>query len=141
MRTFIRAVLLTGAALVAGTCGCGGSTGTAKCTLTTVINVNPTSATVSHAATPPFNQVQFIAAGGYAAPAGSENCAIPAIAWIEYGTWTNPDPNDIQISSASDSTNGTAVCEAATKGAVTLTGTFTDRLTAPVTNTVQLTCN
>jgi hypothetical protein len=141
MRTFIRAGLLAGAAFMTGICGCGGSAGTARCTLTTVINVNPTSATVSHAATPPTNQVQFIAAGGYAAPAGSENCAIPAIAWIEYGTWSNPDPNDIEISSASDNTNGTAVCEAATKGAVTLTGTFTDRLTSPVTRTVQLTCN
>ena len=141
MRTFIRASFLAAPSLMAAICGCAAGAGTANCSLTTVITVNPTVATVSHAATPPANQVQFIGAGGYAAPSGSVNCAVPAVAWIEYGTWTNPDPDDIQISSASDNTNGTAVCEKATSGPVTLTGTFTDRLPAPVTKTVQLTCN
>ena len=141
MRTFIRAGLLTAAALFTGICGCGGSAGSAGCTLTTVISVNPTSATVDHAATPPANHVQFIAAGGYAAPTGSEHCAVPALAWIEYGTWTNPDPADIQISSATDSTNGTAVCKSPTNGPVTLTGTFTELVPSPVIKTVQLTCN
>ena len=140
MRTFIRVDLIAGLCIAATTLyGCGGN-GTigSKCTLTTVITVNPASATVDHAAAPPANQVQFIANAQPTAPPG---CAVPTWIAIVYGTWSNPDPIDIQISSAADSTNGTAVCKTPTNGAVTLTGTFTELVQSPVTKTVQLTCN
>ncbi len=76
-----------------------------------------------------------------AAVSDEPGCAVPTWIAIVYGTWSNPDPTDIQISSAIDNTNGTAVCKAATNGAVTLTGTFNQLVPAPVTKTVQLTCN
>jgi hypothetical protein len=59
---------------------------------------------------------------------------------IEYGTWSNPDPVDITISSANDSTNGTALCKAPTNGAVTLTGAFPIGSPNPNMKSVQLTC-
>jgi hypothetical protein len=139
MRTFIRADLAVGFFVaITALCGCGGNPAT-KCDEVTVISVNPTSATVNHAATPPANQVQFVAnAQPYSDQPG---CAVPDWIAIVYGTWSNPDPTDIQISSALDNTNGTAVCKSATNGAVTLTGTFSELVPAPVTKTVQLTCN
>jgi hypothetical protein len=119
-------------------CGCGGNS-QISCDDPVVITVSPTSATVSHAAAPPANQVQFIAIGRYGAQPG---CGAPALAWIAYGAWSNPDPTDITISSANDSTNGTAECLAPTTGAVTLTGSFTTGVNPPqsVTQSVQLTC-
>ncbi len=138
MRPSIRAGLLAAQLVVAlYLCGCGGKP-TTNCEISVVIAVSPTSAVANHAASPPGNQVQFIATASPTAPPG---CAVPT--WIAkaYGTWANPDPIAIQISSANDATNGTAVCKAATNGAVTLTGTFTQLVPAPVTKTVQLTCN
>jgi hypothetical protein len=116
--------------------GCGGVS-PVPCSLTTVITVSPLSATVNHAAAPPANQVQFI---GTAAPTAPPGCPVPQWIALDFATWTNPDPTDIQISSANDSTNGTAVCKAPTSGAVTLTGTFTQLVSSPVTKSVQLTC-
>lgn len=117
--------------------GCGGN-GSMSCNLTTEITVSPTSATVNHAAAPPANQTQFL---GTAAPTAAAGCPVPQ--WIarEHPTWSNPDPTDIQISSTNDLTNGTAICKAPTAGPVTLTGTFTELVSSPVTRTVQLTCN
>ncbi len=139
MRTFIRAGLIFGLLVViTSVYGCGGNPAT-SCQNSVVITVNPTSATVNHAAAPPGNQVQFIAVGRYAAAPG---CAAPQLAWIAYGNWSNPDPIDITISSANDSTNGTAVCKAPTNGSVTLTGAFTESVTPPqsVNQSVQLAC-
>ncbi len=140
MRTFLPAGPLAGlAAILAVVCGCAGNGTIGDCTLYTVITVNPTSATANHAAAPPANQVQFIGTGGYAGT--GSHCAIPALSWIAYATWTNPDPADIQISSAQNSTNGTAVCLAPTNDAVTLTGTFPAiEPSQSVTQSVQLTC-
>ncbi len=142
MRTFIRASFVAGLlSAITVVCGCSGNP-TFGCNLTTNITVSPTSATVSHAAAPPGNQVQFIGAGSYAA--SGPHCAVPELSWIAYGTWSNPDPADIQISSAENSTNGTAVCLAPTNGLVTLTGAFTRGinpiLTQSATQSVQLTC-
>ncbi len=142
MRTFIRAGLFAVVSTVAVVvCGCGGN-GTLNCTIGTEITVSPASATINHAATPPANQVQFIGVGTYFVTEPGEHCAVPALAWIAYGTWSNPDPTDITISSAQNSTNGTAVCMAPTNGAVTLTGTFPAAENPPqsVTKSVQLTC-
>ena len=120
-----------------GSCGCGEKP-SANCTLSVVISVSPTSAVANHTAAPPGNQVQFVAMAAPTAPAG---CAVPL--WIArvYGTWSNPDPAAITISSASDATNGIAICKAATNGAVPLTGTFTQLAPAPVTEVAQFTCN
>ena len=109
-----------------------------SCNYSTVIGVSPTSATVNQAAAPPGNQVQFIAFAHETA--SGPGCAIPQSEVLVYGTWSNPDPQDIQISSANDSTNGTAVCKAPTTGAVTLTVTFTQFTMTPATKSVQLTC-
>ncbi len=137
MRTFIRAGLLVVAfAAAAVVCGCGGNS-QISCVGSVEIAVSPTSATVNHAAAPPANQIQFIGIGQPTAPPG---CPVPEWVAIVYGTWSNPDPTDITISSANDSTNGTAVCNAPTNGAVTLTGTFSQLVPAPVTKSVQLTC-
>ena len=142
MRTLIRAGWPAGlAAILVAVCGCAGNGTFGNCTLYSVVNVSPTSATVNHAAAPPANQVQFVGTGTYAAQ--GSHCAIPELAWIAYGTWSNPDPTDIQISSADNFTNGTAVCLAATNGAVTLTGTFPATGLGgaqSVTQSVQLTC-
>ena len=124
-------------AILSALCGCSGNP-SVSCNLSTVISVAPTSATVDHAAAPPGNQVQFV---GYARPTAPPGCAIPAWVAIAYATWSNPDPTDIEISSADDSTNGTAVCKTPTDGSVTLTGTFGQPASGPITKSVQLACN
>jgi hypothetical protein len=121
-------------------CGCGGKSIMAgACSNSVEVIVSPTSATANHTAAPPANQAQFI---GVAHPTASPpGCPVPEWVALSYGTWSNPDPSAIQISSANNSTNGTAVCLAPTSGAVTLTGTFTQSpLTTPATVSVQLTC-
>lgn len=125
--------------------GCAG-TSPDSCTTTFQLRVSPESATVDHTATPPGNQVQF--QGAAFATASAPSCPVPALARLEYAAWTNPDPDDIQISSANDSTNGTATCVSATNGPVILTGTFAPvTVTGPAgsgtdttTQTVSLTC-
>lgn len=109
------------------------------CSLSETVRVTPLSATVNHAAAPPANQIQFVASAAPTAPPG---CPVPAWVVRVYGTWSNPDPTAIQISSANDSTNGTALCKLPTNGPVTLTGTFSQQTVSnPATETVQLTCN
>jgi hypothetical protein len=126
-------------AIVTACSGCGGNPAMTSCSLTVEVQVNPTTATANHASAPPANQVQFI---GTAEPTAPYGCPVPQWVALDYATWSNPDPADIQISSAGNSTNGTAVCLAPTNGAATLTGTFTQFVSnPPVTKTVQLTCN
>lgn len=115
--------------------GCGASA--PKCTVIQVLEVDPSKATVDHAAKVPGNEQQFTSEFAFeGSPAG---CPAPALAALAYPTWTNPDPLDITISSAADATNGLATCNSATSGAVTLTavtGTGTNQQMAAV----QLTC-
>ena len=137
MRTFIPAGLsggLFGALTFISGCA---AMSPAPCSITVEVTVSPASATVNHAAVSPANQVQFV---GTALPTAPPGCAVPAWVAIDHAQWTNPDPSAIQISSANDSSNGTAVCKAPTNGAVTLTGTFTQLVSSPVTKSVQLTC-
>jgi hypothetical protein len=104
------------------------------------VTVAPLSAIADHSAAPPGNQVQFIATAAPVAPPG---CPLPEWMARVYAAWSNPDPADITISSANDSTNGMATCKAPTRGAVTLTGTFSSvplNPNQPVTKSVQLTC-
>lgn len=106
--------------------GCGGTSIKQDCGIYWILTVTPSSATVDHNAKSPLNQVQFVGVARATAPPG---CPRPAdLERLEYASWSNPDPTDIQISSANDSTNGTAICLNATHGPVTLTGTF-----APIT--------
>jgi hypothetical protein len=118
--------------------GCAAHPTMMPCEVTVEVQVSPTSATVDHGAKPPGNQTQF---KGLARPTAPAGCPVPEWVASTYATWSNPDPADIQISSANNSTNGTAVCKAPTNGPVTLTGTFTQGLSSPATKTVQLTCD
>jgi hypothetical protein len=147
MRSSTRGSLFAGMIVTfSALCGCGGQEGL-NCSVTTVVSVSPTSAEVNHAASPPANQVQFVGSARYeiVPPVNGKaqsSCAVPELSWIVDGTWSNPDPDDIQISSAANSTNGTAVCVAPTNGPVTLTGTFSpgNNPTETATESVNLTC-
>ncbi|HEX4155315.1 MAG TPA: hypothetical protein VHY48_06855 [Acidobacteriaceae bacterium] len=130
----MRAILLLAVAAV-GLSGCAMSP-TGNCNVTLVMLVSPVAATADHAANPPGNQVKFTAEGSPTAPAG---CPQPAYIVALRPAWANPDPADIQISSANDATNGVATCERATNGAVTLTATTAVGSTT-LKNTATLTC-
>jgi len=126
-------------------CGCAAlPASNSGCTETYVLTVSPNVATTSHSAPFPTNQVQFT---GLVRPTAPQGCPVPTYVLQDYASWSNPDPIDIQISSANDATNGTAVCKGPTNGAVTLTGTFAAVLGGTsgngipqTTETVQLTC-
>jgi len=109
--------------------GCGASTPSVSCSYAYNVVVSPVNGSADHMALAPGNQIQFEGVGyGTASPS---SCPAPTdLRRLEYAAWLNPDTADIQISSANDATNGTAICLNATKGAVTLTGTF-----APITAT------
>jgi hypothetical protein len=83
--------------------------------------IGPASGTADHAAMSPGNQVQFQAYSGESCTNG----ATPAVVALVYAGWSNPDPLDVQISSAADMTNGLATCKNTTAGPVTLTATAT----------------
>ena len=125
--------------------GCAAGSPGANCTGGFAVSVSPASATATAGAMPPGNQVQFVGTARATAPPG---CPVPALVQLEYAAWTNPDPKDIQISSANDNSNGVAVCTGPTAGPVTLTGVFAPiTLTGPagggadgLTSSVQLTC-
>jgi hypothetical protein len=115
--------------------GCG--VASPGCTITDAFGVGPLTATANHSAAAPGNQVQF---SSYISPKPSAaNCAVPNWIIAARPNWTNPDPLDISISSATDATNGTAVCNSATSGPVSLTASVGTGAT-PSTITVQLTC-
>jgi hypothetical protein len=86
------------------------------------VEVSPLNGSAEHTAPAPGNQVHFQGIGR--ATASPSSCPVPALAVLEYAAWSNPDPADIQISSANNATNGLATCLNATNGAVLLTGTF-----------------
>ena len=98
--------------------------------------VAPATATANHSSAAPGNQVQFKST---LAPTPQAGCPTPTFIAVAYPTWTNPDPLDISISSAQDSTNGTAVCSGMTSGTVTLTATETTPQQTYMQN-VTLTC-
>jgi hypothetical protein len=101
-----------------------------------VLSLNPVAATADHTAEPPGNQQQFVSTAAPTAPPG---CALPEWILLAHPSWTSSDPVNISISSANDTTNGTAVCKGATNGAATLTATFVfDGTTSKATAT--LTC-
>jgi hypothetical protein len=138
--------LLVLASLI-GVAGCGVGPNP-SCLPKSYLNINVLAATLDHAAAPPGNQEQLIVTEGetFYSPNGMI-CATPTSLAIVYPIWTNPQPQAISISSANNSTNGLAVCTAATNGPVTLTGTVQglgqgagDIPVATLTITTQLTC-
>ena len=92
--------------------------------------------TADHKAEAPGNQVHFTAfAGGLAGP----HCATPLVIGPILAQWTVSDPVNVQMSSASDGTNGLANCVGATNGKVTVTATATQgKITETATD--QLLC-
>lgn len=135
MSPFIRGAMVL--SVMAGLAGCGTAP---PCTVTYILTVTPQNGVADHTSAPPGNEVHY--QGTVQAVPSRPSCPVPALipVYPEYATWMNPDPADIQISSAKDPSNGTAVCLAATKGAVTLTGTFPQGAAGSVEKTVTLTC-
>ena len=140
LRVLAVAGLMTAGAAV---CGCGLPPITqAGCAISYKLNVTPMAATADHNTLAPANQVQFTGLNSMSVPAG---CAVAAVMVREYATWDNPDPVDIDINSAGNPANGSAVCKGSTSGPVTLTGHFSYVSTTgdgagPATASVQLTC-
>jgi hypothetical protein len=112
--------------------GCGGK-GAQDCNFI-AISVIPQNGAANHAAIPPGNQQKFLAGG--VVPAG---CPPPPA--IVGATWSVSDPVNVTISSAMDSTNGTATCKGVTAGAVTVTATSTAGNGKQISGTGILTCN
>jgi hypothetical protein len=129
-------VLLCGSVVLVG-CGVGPNP---SCVPKPYLQVFPTTATADHAAVAPGNQAQFTVNEGetYYSSSGTV-CAVPAVLALVHPVWTNPEPQQISISSANDSTNGLAKCLEATNGPVTLTGTVGSGAQA-LSITAQLSC-
>jgi hypothetical protein len=125
------ALLLTGCAALSN--ACGGSLGAP------VLVASPATATVSSSATAPANQTQFRVSDTYPNSTLHGECAISNVVVGIFPEWTNPDPVHIDISSAVDTTNGTATCKGPTVGPVTLTATAGTGTSQQVAS-VQLTC-
>jgi len=116
--------------------GCGGSAN-ANCNVST-LTISPQSAVISHTATSPGNQQQFMA--GFTLPSG---CTPPPIPF-NFVTWSVSDTVNVSISNTNDQTYGTATCIGATAGPVNVTATTNDgRLTGGGTasGAATLTCN
>ena len=128
MKSLLLIVALAGSSL---SCGGYGS----SCKLTG-ITVNPAAATADHTSAAPGNSVQF-----FAAQTVSGSCpAITAIALQP--DWSVSDSTDVTISSAKDTTNGTATCLTKAPSPVTVSasvkpGTSQQSYSA----TATLTCN
>ena len=106
LRVLAVAGLMTAGAAV---CGCGLPPITqAGGAISYKLNVTPMAATADHNTLAPANQVQFTGLNSMSVPAG---CAVAAVMVREYATWDNPDPVDIDINSAGNPANGTAVCK------------------------------
>jgi hypothetical protein len=117
--------------------GCAAVKPGSSCVYGEAITVGPSTATANHSSSSPGNQVMF---DTFASETGAgTGCVIPALAMKVYAHWTNPDPLDITISNAQDSTNGLATCNSTTSGPVTLTETATMGSTTQ-SGSVQLTC-
>ena len=114
--------------------GCGGNTNN-RCFIGS-ITVSPGSATVDHTAAPPGNTQQFAAFAG-SVPQG---CAV-AQSNLTNVIWSVSDPVNVSIGSTPGPSFGIATCNAATAGAVTVTGTLNQTDFAPVKATASLTCN
>ena len=114
--------------------GCGGKSAT-ECRIL-LINLDPGSATVNHAAAPPGNTKQFLAFVG-SEPSG---CSF-AQSNLTTVVWSVSDPVNASISNVQGLTYGVATCKAATAGTVIVTGTLSQTNFRDVSSTASLTCN
>ena len=122
----VRTVILTTAILAPlgiGGCGSGGTPQQQQCTVSYPLTVTPLAATLDHMDAATANQIKFRGVA-YAVSVPASCPQRTDLGALEYATWSNPDPTDVQISSAYDDSNGVASCVNATAGTVTLTGTF-----------------
>ncbi len=132
-----------GLACVLSVAGCGGNSNNA-CVTGPLYNIGPPIAGTTiadHRATPPLNQVHFIAYFGVHGISG--NCTLPTdLRKQVQATWTSTDPADIMIDSGPGFSNGTATCVNASSGPVTLTATYVDAdfPTQTQTATTTMTC-
>jgi hypothetical protein len=130
-------LLLVGCTVLLTGCGAVPSN---SCVYGLQLSTSPAAAVASHMAVAPGNQEQFTAdVSEVVKTSSSVGCALPAVIQLAHPLWSNPDPINISISSANDSTNGLAVCNAATSGPVTLTASTTSGGSA-LSSSVTLTC-
>ncbi len=115
--------------------GCAGHTTTTECK-TLAINVSPATATVDYMATPPGNTQHFDAFIAKTTPG-----CVHITGNIFDAVWSVSDPVIVSISNVQGPTYGTATCNAATAGAVTVKSTLSQTDFAPVSATASLTCN
>ena len=134
MRSY-RGLLVSAVGIIFSTAfsGCGGNTSSCKIT---AINVSPTTATVSHTAPSPGNTQHFAAF----AASSTNGCAIQQ-SNLTSVIWSVSDQVNVSISNTQDATFGTATCNGATAGAISVKATLSQTDFAPVTSTASLTCN
>jgi hypothetical protein len=132
-RTFL-ALLLLVVLEIFFSAGCGG--GGTDCSVAQALAVAPQSATADHLASPPGNQISFVA--GDAPPPGCPPTPGPLRTDLK---WSVSDPVNVTIGNTQGVDYGVATCKNATAGAVTVTATGTNKLNATITGTASLTCN
>lgn len=118
------------------TLGCGGKSPITLACKITAINVFPTSATISHTASPPGNTQYFDAFASAVTP----GCVLTQ-GNLTTATWSVSDNINVSISNVQGATFGTATCNGATSGATTVTATVPAGDGTSVTNNASLTCN
>jgi hypothetical protein len=118
------------------TVGCGGPSPITLACKITAINVSPASVTLSHTAPPPGNTQHFDAFASAVTP----GCVVSQ-SNLTTGTWSVSDNINVSISNVQGATFGTATCNSATSGPVTVTATVPAGDGTSVTNTASLTCN
>lgn len=123
--------LLVCAILCISLASCGGD----GCKMTGIA-IQPPNATADHNAASPGNTTHFVAAAVIPG-------ACPITAVMLQPDWTSSDTTNVTISSAKDSTNGTATCLNATATPATVTATLSKSSTQSKTfvATAKLTCN
>ncbi len=116
--------------------GCGGPSPIILACKITAVNVSPASVTISHTAPPPGNTQHF----DVFASAVTSGCVVSQ-SNLTNGTWSVSDNINVSISNVQGSTFGTATCNGATSGPVTVIATVPAGDGTNVTNTASLTCN
>lgn len=126
-------VVSLGLGLVIGIMGCGGRSSVETCGLT-ALNISPASATADHTLASPGNELRFIAFG--VVPPG----CVQTLSNLTNVTWSVSDTVNVSISNIQGPTYGTATCNGATSGAVTVTGTAPGISGTTAKGTALLTC-
>lgn len=114
--------------------GCGGSM--TNCTATGLI-VGPSSATITHTATPPSNSQTFSATMQFNTTQTQNGCITSALSVLVNSNWTANNPA-VQLS-GSPSGQVTATCSATVATPVTITATQVGG--GMLTGQAKLTCN